>query len=73
MPFAYKELHSSFVSLAWFQPGRSLPQGTSGGGHLGEGQGVSEWLNLCTSSDCFEWGLIDDIDQQRVHSLHWQF
>ena len=37
------------------------------------GQGVSGWLSLCTSSNCFEWGLIDDIDQQRVHSFHWQF
>ena len=34
---------------------------------------MSGWLNLCTSSDCFEWGLIDDIDQQGVHSLYWQF
>ena len=40
---------------------------------LVEGQGVSVWLHLCTSSDCFEWGLIDDIDQQRVHSFYWQF
>ena len=22
---------------------------------------------------CFKWGLIDDIDQQRVHPFHWQF
>ena len=39
----------------------------------GRVRGVSGWLNLSTSSDCFKWGLIDDIDQQRVHSLHWQF
>ena len=23
--------------------------------------------------DCFEWALIDDIEQQRVHSVLWQF
>ena len=39
----------------------------------GEGQGVLRCLNLCTSSECFEWGLSDDIDQQKVHSFHWQF
>ena len=25
------------------------------------------------SVDCFEWGLIDHIEQQRDHSVHWQF
>ena len=29
------ELHSSFVSLAWFQSGRSLSPGNQWGGHLG--------------------------------------
>ena len=39
------------------------PWGTSGGWPFGGRiRGVSGWLNLCTSSDCFEWGLIDDID-----------
>ena len=23
--------------------------------------------------DCFEWALIDNIEQQRVHSVLWQF
>ena len=23
--------------------------------------------------DCFEWALTDDIEQQRVHSVLWQF
>ena len=40
MPHAYKELHSSFVSLVWFRTGRSLLPGEPVGVAIwGQGQG----------------------------------
>ena len=71
MPHVYKELHSSFVSLVWFQSGRSLPLGNqwmwpSGG--IGAPQGCRE-LFWGVGVLGVNWGLVVTPGTQRPEGV----